>query len=244
MARRCALLGMLAVMAIPMSTWQTASAAEPTPLVRGDDAGPQVPPAGRSLFDELFATDSGYDIPYPFAGVIGAVNARLAPAAMATALIPLGRSLQRFDAAPDFFRLPRLVLAADGDGAGTTADPLLRDRLYLGYQPAANAIEVISYNEAAGRFEFQRVLNYGDGLTPQVDYADRSICTGCHRRHLSWRTGAPGHRRAGPLRPLHRSRQPHLRYQSPLGRGLRRRGRRRHLSCGTAPRRSRVSAQR
>jgi hypothetical protein len=30
-------------------------------------------------------------------------------------LIPLGRSLQREAGAPDFFRLPRVVAAADGD---------------------------------------------------------------------------------------------------------------------------------
>ena len=38
-----------------------------------------------------------------------------------------------------------------------------RDRLYLGYQENANLIEVISYNEAAARFEFQLVRDYRAG---------------------------------------------------------------------------------
>ncbi len=39
----------------------------------------------------------------------------------------------------------------------------------------------ISYNEKAGRFEFQVVHNYGPGLTPTVSYASRPLCMGCHQ---------------------------------------------------------------
>ena len=157
------------------------SSAEPALVASSDDPSP--PAVGHSLFDELFVTPAGHKVPYPFERLVDALNARLAPATVTSALIPLGRSLQRYEAAPDFFHSPRVVLAVDADGAPTLTDALLRDRLYLGYQPAANAIEVISYNEEAGRFEFQRVTDYGEGLAPQVSYADRDVCAGCHQSH-------------------------------------------------------------
>jgi hypothetical protein len=42
-------------------------------------------------------------------------------------------------------------------------------------------LEVISYNEAAGRFEFQLVKDYRAGGRPQVFYANRNICYACHQ---------------------------------------------------------------
>lgn len=160
-----------------------AAAEQPLPVVRADEPGPQHPAVGRSLFDELFATPPGYDVPYPFERLIDAVDARLPPERARTALIPLGRSLQRYAADPDYFASPRVVVAVGGEGVPSGDGPLLRDRLFLGYQPAAEAIEVISYNEAAGRFEFQEVTDYADGLTPQVAYAARENCIPCHQGH-------------------------------------------------------------
>jgi mono/diheme cytochrome c family protein len=40
---------------------------------------------------------------------------------------------------------------------------------------------VISYNDAAGRFEFQIVRDYQVGKTPQIFYARRSLCLACHQ---------------------------------------------------------------
>jgi hypothetical protein len=175
--------GLLAMTAAFMPGDQGGCHADPTLVASPDEPGPQLPPAGRSLFDEIFATDAGHGVTYPFERLVDVLNARLAPATVTSVLIPLGRSLQRYEAAPDFFHSPRIVLAADSDGTAALADALLRDRLYLGYQPAVNAIEVISYNEDAGRFEFQRVTDYGEGLTPKVSSADREVCTGCHQGH-------------------------------------------------------------
>jgi hypothetical protein len=157
---------------------------ESATLVLGPDApGQELPAAGRSLFDELFATGAGYDVPYPFERLLDALNARVAPARAHTALIPLGRSLQRYAADPDYFGSPRLVVAIDADGVTAIDAPLMRDRLFLGYQPAAEAIEVISYNETAGRFEFQEITDYGAGLVPRIGYAARDICVPCHQGH-------------------------------------------------------------
>lgn len=180
------LLGLGSVVAVfaGASLASDALAGEVAMAVSADDPGPQHPAVGRSLFDELFATPSGYDIPFPFERIIEALDARLAPATVRTALIPLGRSLQRYAADPDYFDSPRLVVAVDADTADTRLDaPRLKDRLFLGYQPASEAIEVISYNEAAGRFEFQEITEYGAGQTPRVEYAVRGICVTCHQAH-------------------------------------------------------------
>src|SRR5690606_22316779 len=97
---------------------------------------------------------------------------------------PLGRSLQRYAADPDYFDSPRLVVAVDADPVDIRLDaPRLKDRLFLGYQPASEAIEVISYNEAAGRFEFQEITDYSVGQNPRVEYAVRGICVTCHQSH-------------------------------------------------------------
>ncbi len=159
--------------------------AEPGLAIGPDQPGPQQPASGRSLFDELFATPDGYDIPFPFERILQAIDARIAPARVRTALFPLGRSLQRFAADPGYFESPRLVVAVAAEGAAA-AEPapgelLLRDRLYLGYQPAAETIEAISYNEAAGRFEFQEITDYSAGQTPRVAYATREFCVACHQ---------------------------------------------------------------
>jgi hypothetical protein len=161
-----------------------AAFAESATLALGSDVpGQQLPAGGRSLFDELFATGAGYDVPYPFERLLAALNARVAPARAHTALIPLGRSLQRYAADPDYFASPRLVVAIDADGVAAIDTPLMRDRLFLGYQPAAEAIEIISYNETVGRFEFQEITDYGPGLVPRVGYAARDICVPCHQGH-------------------------------------------------------------
>ncbi len=204
MRGRRAIRGFLVMAAVLIHGGPPASSTEPTLLVNAGEPGPQIPPVGRSLFDELFASASGHDVPFPFERLVDALNARLEPAAATTALIPLGRSLQRYEAAPAFFHSPRVILATDSEGVRDLSDALLRDRLYLGYQTAANAIEVISYNEEGGRFEFQRVTSYGEGLTSEVSYAERDICTGCHQGH-------------GPIFPDRSGAKPTPIRQSPSG---------------------------
>ena len=109
----------------------------------------------ESLFDLLFGRwENGavtYDLPFPFTTLTQRIAGHLGvdeetPSALLQVLIPLGRSLQRYAAAPEYFRYPRVIVAVDGkpemrpDHTGI----LLKDRLYLGYQEKANAIEVIS----------------------------------------------------------------------------------------------------
>ncbi len=146
--------------------------------------GPDLPPRGQSLFDYLRGA-SAPPVIFPFTDLLAQIRARLqlpptAPEPYAAVLIPVGRSLQRHAAAPDYYRFPRVVVAVL-DESPVAAAPLLKDRLYLGYQEKTGVLEVISYNEAMGRFEFQVVKDYRPGATPRVYYAKRSICIACHQ---------------------------------------------------------------
>lgn len=152
-----------------------------------------LPPVGRSLFDYLVTEQIGerkvYRVPYPFSALVERIQRELTQTEYGggtrVAMIPLGRSLQRSAAAPDFFKHPRRVFAVTGEPKTGERSPglLLKDRLYLGYVETTNTIEVISYNEAAGRFEFQLVKDYRADAEPKVFYANRAICISCHQNH-------------------------------------------------------------
>jgi hypothetical protein len=165
-------------------------AQSPTLIADPTQPGPNLPSSGRSLFDELFEVgpaaasrlNARYALPYPFERLLAGLASQPAPVEVTTVLVPLGRSLQRHAALPDYFASPRVIAAVTEDG-GAPARPLLKDRLYLGYHERAGVIEIISYNEAAGRFEFQLVEDYAAGLTPKVAYGERFVCVGCHQGH-------------------------------------------------------------
>jgi hypothetical protein len=140
------------------------------------DPGPDAPPEGRSLFDQLAPNP----LPYPFEDLLAVLNRRIGGGVQPRrVLIPLGRSLQRSAGAPDFFRYPRAVAAYDTNSSRT----FVKDRLYVGYHEKAGVIEIISYNEDAARFEFQLVENYREGTTPRLTNAPRRVCTACHQNH-------------------------------------------------------------
>ena len=136
--------------------------------------GPDLPPAGQSLFDSLTSDP----LPFPFPKLLDQIVARIGePVRYQRVLIPLGRSLQRSAGAPDFFRYPRAIAAFDG----LIQPALVKDRLFLGYHEKAAVIEILSYNQQAARFEFQLVKDYRPGAVPRVYYARRRVCTVCHQ---------------------------------------------------------------
>ncbi len=160
----------------------------PTWVIDPGNPGDDAPPVGRSLFDVVFSNNGAYDLPFPFTRLIKRIEQQLPRkrsgySTLKKVLIPLGRSLQRNTAAPEFFKYPRVIVAVDTVPVSTTNGRpiLLKDRLFLGYQEKSQVIEVISYNESAARFEFQVVTNYGPEGEPQVHYARRAICTSCHQ---------------------------------------------------------------
>jgi hypothetical protein len=138
-----------------------------------------LPPEGtRSLFDHLVKENNS--LPYPFEELLALIASYDAEGRRpVTVLIPDGRSLLKGHA--DFHQ-PRIIVAADPRPAPAESEfgPLLRGRLFLGFVEGAAEIEIISYNEQAGRFEFQLVKDYRDGGSPRLVYAKRAICTTCH----------------------------------------------------------------
>ena len=145
--------------------------------------GPDQPPAGESRFDELFrGTDQRYHIPYPFTELVEFLESKIdngRDAGVRQVFVPMGRSLQRAAAAPDFFRLPRAVIALQGEPVET--EPVLEYRLFIAHQPATATLEIISYNDAVGRFEFQVVEDYAAERQPRVRQANRLMCLSCHQ---------------------------------------------------------------
>ncbi len=146
-----------------------------------------------TVFDSLFSGvgENGrlHHIPYPFFRVIERIEKSLGQSqdgdsnSVRTVLIPLSRCINRYAAAPDYFRSPRIVVAVDSENRSSSSDhfPYLKDRLFLGYQSAAKAIEVISYNETTGQFEFQTVTDYDLDSNPVVNSVNHSRCLGCHQ---------------------------------------------------------------
>lgn len=132
----------------------------------------------RSLFDHLITQNDV--LPYPFEKLVKLLQDRNPDGSLPVAvLIPHGRSLLKAQADDAH---PRLVMAADfqsGNAANLGMAP--RGQLFLGFVEKANEIEVLSYNEAGGRFEFQLVQNYCAGCVPRIVYARRAICTTCHQ---------------------------------------------------------------
>ncbi|BAL26533.1 hypothetical protein [Azoarcus sp. KH32C] len=194
--RTCAhmLVAAFATASAAAGTAALASGAEQAPgwAIAPEVYGFDLPLQGASLFDQRVAALGGpAAIPFPFENLLrrleGTARCPDLPdgRCLVRVLIPIGRSLQRLAAAPEFFRRPRVVAAMVGEpGAGAGEEgPLQRDRLYLGYVEGSDVIEVISYNEAAARFEFQLVHDYRPGSTPRLTYASRAVCLSCHQNH-------------------------------------------------------------
>jgi hypothetical protein len=139
-----------------------------------------LPPEGtRSLFDHLVAEAGG--VPYPFEKLVAVLQKLDANRAKPLALlIPDGRSLLKAQANAAH---PRIVAATDFQSASDAAKLGItpRGQLFLGFTELANEIEVISYNEAAGRFEFQLVQDYRARGARRLVYAKRAVCQSCHQ---------------------------------------------------------------
>ena len=159
-------------------------------VIQALDSRPDLAPAGQSLFDRVFLkrTDgtAEYAIPYPFDALIQLLERQSdngSKPAVSHTLIPIGRSLQREAAAPDYFKSPRSIISIAGEPVEQPGEvsEVMKYRLFIGHQAKAEAMEVISYNNQAGRFEFQVVEDYRADAKPRVRPANRAICMACHQ---------------------------------------------------------------
>lgn len=136
-----------------------------------------LPKNGRSLFDQVFAS-AGSTAIFPFENLLKHLKDahQAKPGAV---LIPHGRSLQKN--ATDA-QSPRIVTATEVAFKSSGCATLPQNQILIGYAEKAESLEVISYNERDGRFEFQVVKDYAEGKQPKVFYAKRSLCTSCHQQ--------------------------------------------------------------
>jgi hypothetical protein len=131
-----------------------------------------------TVFDRLYpAKDGELVLPYPFSALVEDLKAR-SGAELQLGFIPLGRSLQRFGADPDYFTSPRIILAVSGKGVSTQP---LRDRLFMGYQPAVDVIEIIAFDDVDGRFRFLQIEDYRAGSRQSFTAIDEGSCFSCHQ---------------------------------------------------------------
>ncbi len=133
-----------------------------------------LPPVGRSLFDEIFHAETAF--PRKLEDVSALLTSKYG-AEVEGLLIPHGRSLQK--SATDM-KAPRAILAASNVKLAKDCLSAHTDRLYLGFAERTDTLEIISYNDAAARFEFQLVKDFSKP-TAKLLYAPRALCTSCHQ---------------------------------------------------------------
>lgn len=170
-----------------MSLWRRfilVMAALAAPSATGEPVETDLPPAGtRSLFDHLFVKEVGgtpqYDIPTSFEGVLERLK-QIQGSPPMSVLIPMGRSVQRFETD---LKDPRALAGFSANARVPFQGkmlPALTDRLFVGYGKKSDQLEVISYNQDAARFEFQLVKDLTKAGQQKVLYAPRTFCASCH----------------------------------------------------------------
>lgn len=175
--------------------------------IRPFDEPFSVPSSGSSLFDKAFSVKNAqgvreYQVPYPFTKVIDRLKELSGGVAPQITLFPMGRSLQRSAAIEGlrdvhnldpFYRFPRIVMGFDQDSFNSPNGIRLnfKERMYIGMNERSKLMEVISYNDEAGRFEYQVVRDYEAGKNPHVFYANRQLCLTCHQNQTPIFSRAP-----------------------------------------------------
>lgn len=175
--------------------------------IKPSDEPFSVPETGSSLFDKVFSQKNQagvreYVVPYPFTKMIQRLQEASGGVGPRMTLFPMGRSLQRSAAVEGmknvpnldpFYRFPRMVLGFDQESKNPNGrlSMNLKGRLYIGMNEKASLLEVISYNDEAGRFEYQVVRDYDGKQSPQVLYASRQLCLSCHQNQTPIFSRAP-----------------------------------------------------
>ena len=167
--------------------------AAPVLAVDPDEPGPSLPPVGRSLFDFLTMREEGRPRrSRSCRSRSRRCSRRSRPRSAGPApslqkvLIPLGRSLQRNAANPDFFAFPRAVVAVDREPAlRPGASGMLLAGPALSRLPGEGRDHRGDQLQRGGRAgsSIQVVRDYREGGAAEVYYADRPTCIACHRNH-------------------------------------------------------------
>lgn len=152
-------------------------AAEHLVQKNADDHGPDIPTVGSSLFDKLYSKkNSDGKVVYDFDNNLkGLVDKNQMTGDFIQVMFPFSRSLQRpQDLSYNPLLNPRVVFSPRGDKWS-----LVRGKLFFGFVEAKDQAEVISYNDEAGRFEYQLITELS--TKPKVFYVNRGKCLTCHQ---------------------------------------------------------------
>lgn len=167
----------------------------------------QVQVSGQSADNvfEAMLSETGGVVPYPIETLVSRLRER-AGHSLNGLFFPSSRSLQRRFAS---FATPRLILTLNSDDLNRlVSGPVEPHRysratapvLYVGYSERAHQLEVISWNQTRGRFEFLVVSNYAQGQTPRVTRPERSLCISCHQAEGPIFAHGPWNEVTGPAR--------------------------------------------
>ncbi len=131
---------------------------------------------------DLFVKKLGGKIPFPPEEIFEKLGTSTKTALMAD-LFPHGRSLER-----DFtdFADPRAVFVWAEDPVQVNSP-----RVFLGYTPKKQQLEVISFNSNTRKYDFRVITDYGPGKSLKITFPPRAVCTACHQGGLPIFSVAP-----------------------------------------------------
>lgn len=124
-----------------------------------------------SRFQDIQAALGG-TIPYPPEKFIDALLALEPESNVIASILPHGRSLER--TATDF-RQPRSMFLWQDNASRAPY------RLFVGYTPGAEQLEIISWNSQRRQFDYFVVAEYEEGKPSRVVRPPRAVCTSCHQ---------------------------------------------------------------
>jgi hypothetical protein len=142
-----------------------------------EEQGPNVPVIGSSMFDKVFSQtnavgETKHILPFPIANLMQQISPG---SSVVHTMLPFSRSLQRPSSGSyDPLLNPRLVFSSKHSSTW-----LERAKIFIGYVKETDQLEVISYNDEGGRYEYQLVKNYSKN--PKVFYVNRGKCLSCHQ---------------------------------------------------------------
>ncbi|MFT6632553.1 MAG: hypothetical protein ACJAS4_002517 [Bacteriovoracaceae bacterium] len=142
-----------------------------------EEQGPDIPLVGSSMFDKIFSETNSHgetlhELPFPIGKLMGKISIKNS---VVHTMLPFSRSLQRPSSTSyDPLLNPRLVFSSKHSSTW-----LERAKIFIGYVREMDQLEVISYNDEAGRFEYQLVKDYS--TKPKIFYVNRGKCLSCHQ---------------------------------------------------------------
>lgn len=147
-----------------------------------EDQGVDIPSVGSSMFDKIFAHQKAdgevvHKLPFPLKDLMAnlSISKDSKKLTVLHTMMPFSRSLQRPSGTNyDPLLNPRLVFTVK-----ESEHSLERSKIFIGFVKKTDQLEVISYNDEAGRYEYQLVKNYSKN--PEVFYVNRGKCLSCHQ---------------------------------------------------------------